>query len=66
MKDLADDPSYATIKELLKSQMHEKMALINDTFEANSFYRDNWVKDRIILKTATQNPDLDIHADEKE
>ena len=46
--------------------MHEKMALINDTFEANSFYRDNWVKDRIILKTATQNPDLDIHADEKE
>ena len=66
MKDLADDPSYATIKELLKSQMHEKMALINDNFEANSFYRDNWVKDRIILKTATQNPDLDIHADEKE
>ena len=54
MNNLAADPAYAPLKAQLRDQMLAKMALINDTFEANSYYRDNWVEDRIILRTATQ------------
>ena len=57
--NLADVPEYQPLKEELRGQMLEKMRLINDHFEANSYYRDHWVEDRIILRTATQHADSD-------
>ena len=54
MHNLAADPAYGPLKASLREAMLAKMALINDTFEANSYYRDNWVEDRIIMRTATQ------------
>ncbi|MHC4476393.1 MAG: hypothetical protein ACYTEL_12145 [Planctomycetota bacterium] len=31
----------------------EKMASLNDTFPESTWYRDNWIEDRIIKRTAT-------------
>ena len=33
-----------------------RMAAINDTFEASTWYRDHWIEDRIIKRTATLDP----------
>lgn len=53
MKDLSAAPEYRQVKDMLRKAMLDRMALINDSFEANSFYRDHWVKDRVIVRTAT-------------
>lgn len=55
LKNLANDPAYADKKQELRQQMLKKMEEIGDTFEACSWYKDNWVKDRLILRTATSS-----------
>ncbi|MDR0719096.1 MAG: sulfatase [Treponema sp.] len=52
MKDLAGDPAYAGIKASLRDKMRFKMAEINDTFECCTWYEKNWVRDRLIKRTA--------------
>lgn len=56
MKNLIDDPAYADIAASMKQQMYNKMAKINDTFENNTWYEEHWIKDRLILHTATIDP----------
>ena len=34
-----------------------RMAALGDTFEACTWYRDHWTRDRVILCTATLNPE---------
>lgn len=53
MENLAGDPNFSGIKEELKQQMAAKMEAINDHFENNTYYKENWVEDRIIKRTAT-------------
>lgn len=53
MHNLADDPACERLKSDLKEKMLTRMALIGDSFEQNSYYEEHWVKDRLILKTAT-------------
>jgi len=53
MKNLARESAYGEIKQELKQGMYEKMEKIGDTFEACSWYEKNWVKDRLILRTAS-------------
>lgn len=60
MKDLSNDPAYRKVLESLREAMWCRMAQINDNFESNSYYEKNWIRDRIILKTATQNTDVTI------
>ncbi len=52
MRNLAEEPDYSTLKEELKQKMWKKMNEIGDSFENNSYYEKNWVKDRKIVRTA--------------
>ncbi|MGN0970459.1 MAG: sulfatase [Aristaeellaceae bacterium] len=55
MHNLAEDPAFSKLKDTLKEAMWEKMRRVNDHFEPNSYYRENWVEDRIIKRTATMD-----------
>jgi arylsulfatase A-like enzyme len=51
--NLAGMPEYAGDMERFRKTLKDKMAELNDTFPASSWYRDNWISpDRIILKSA--------------
>jgi hypothetical protein len=53
MSNLAGDPVYKEVLDYFRELLKNKMEELNDTFEASTWYRDNWTKDRIILRTAT-------------
>ncbi|MEG0942575.1 MAG: sulfatase [Angelakisella sp.] len=53
MNNLAGNPEYATIQAKLKAAMWNKMNKISDTFENNTYYQENWVENRLIMRTAT-------------
>ena len=53
MTNLIGKPEYSKIHAELKEAMWKKMKQIGDNFENNSYYEKNWIKDRIILSTAT-------------
>jgi arylsulfatase A-like enzyme len=53
MNNLIDDPAHADTAETLRNMLKARMAEVNDTFEATSWYRDNWTEDRLIVRTAT-------------
>ena len=54
MKNLADEPEYAEVKAELKRKLQAQMERVNDGFEHTSYYEHNWVKDRCIIRTATE------------
>ena len=54
-RNLAGDPALATLRDDFRKMLKQRMEALNDTFEACTWYRDNWTEDRIILKTATLN-----------
>ena len=51
--NLIDAPESAEHREQFRTMLKQRMAGLNDTFEACTWYRDNWTKDRVILRTAT-------------
>ncbi len=51
--NLAGEPAFRETARALRQKMQEKMAQINDSFEASSYYEKNWVENRVILRTAT-------------
>ena len=53
MINLAKDDNYKDIKEMLKSQMYEKMDAIGDEFKSNLWYMRHFVKRRRIVRTVT-------------
>jgi len=53
--NLAEDAAFDDRKSELRAMMQGKMKELGDTFEASSYYRENWVnKGRLIPATATQ------------
>jgi arylsulfatase A-like enzyme len=52
-RNLADDPAYAEVLGGFRAMLQDRMASLNDAFEACTWYRDHWTEDRIILHTAT-------------
>lgn len=52
MKNLAADPAHKETMERFRKGLAAKMASLNDTFEACTWYRDHWTKDRMIVHTA--------------
>lgn len=52
MKNLADDPEHADTLECFRQMLAERMSSLNDTFPESTWYRDNWTKDRLILRGA--------------
>ena len=53
VRNLAQDPAYADVLERFRTMLRGRMAALNDTFEACTWYRDHWTEDRVILRTAT-------------
>lgn len=52
MTDLASDPAHKATVERFRGMLAARMASLNDTFEACTWYRDHWIRDRIILRGA--------------
>lgn len=48
MHDLSGDPKHKETLERFRKALADRMAAIGDTFEASTWYRDHWTKDRII------------------
>ena len=53
MQNLAAAPEHAATMDRFRKMLREKMASLHDTFERSTWYRDHWIQDRIILRTAT-------------
>jgi arylsulfatase A-like enzyme len=53
MKNLAAEEGSRPLLETFRARLKGKMAAINDTFECCTWYRDHWIEDRNILRTAT-------------
>jgi len=51
-RDLADDPQSREKLAELRGKLRQKMTELNDPFEACSWYRDHWTKNRVILRGA--------------
>ena len=52
-RNLASDPACASVLVLaeLKKKMSSEMARIGDRFHPVTYYRENWVRGRIIQRT---------------
>lgn len=53
MANLAGKPEYEKDLTELRGKLDDKMVSLNDTFPESTWYRDNWIEDRIIERTAT-------------
>jgi len=54
LDNLANDPEYRDVRDRLRNWMHGKMDELNDAFRSTTWYRDHWVEDRVILRSATR------------
>lgn len=53
MHNLAGDMAHAQVAADLRARMLAEMERIGDTFENNTYYKENWVENRLIKRTAT-------------
>lgn len=53
MNDLTREPKHAELIADFREKLRKKMATLNDTFPESTWYRDNWIENRIIKRTAT-------------
>ncbi|HIS68385.1 MAG TPA: sulfatase [Candidatus Gallacutalibacter stercoravium] len=60
MNNLADQQEFQPLLEQYRQKLKEKMKAIGDTFPACSYYEKNWIRDRLILKTATLHTDMQL------
>ncbi len=60
--NLANEPASADVITQFREQLAQRMRTLNDTFPASSWYREHWIEDRIIQRTATVRPCGDDHA----
>ncbi|MBZ0295189.1 MAG: sulfatase [Anaerolineae bacterium] len=51
--NLAHKSEYQPRIEYYRQMLQQRMAKLNDSFEACTWYQDNWINDRHILHTAT-------------
>jgi arylsulfatase A-like enzyme len=51
--NLVNDPAFTGTLYDFRSMLQSRLAALNDTFEACTWYRDHWTEDRLILRTAT-------------
>ena len=50
--DLVADPLHAARLAAMRAQMDTKMKSINDGFHSCTWYRDNWTRDRVVIRGA--------------
>jgi arylsulfatase A-like enzyme len=53
LNNLINNKDYQDVLDNFRQLLKVKMDSINDNFERSSYYRENWVEDRIIKHTAT-------------
>jgi len=53
MRNLVGKPEYENVTADLREKLKAKMTSLGDTFPASTWYRDNWIENRIIKRTAT-------------
>lgn len=54
MVNLVDNPDYEEVYDNLRNMMMSKLEELNDPLKPTTWYRDHWVKDRVITKSATR------------
>ena len=55
--NLAADPDYAATLRSMRQMLSARMASLNDSFERCRWYADNWIEDRVIMRSATMAGD---------
>ena len=55
MENLAGQPEHEGALSDFRAKLADKMASLNDTFPESTWYRDNWIENRIIKRTATMS-----------
>lgn len=53
MNNLTCDPKHAKLIADFRQILKKRMASLNDTFPESTWYRDNWIDNRIIKRAAT-------------
>ncbi len=56
MRDLAGERAHAATLQRLRRLLASRMEALNDTFPESTWYRDHWIEDRVIKRTATLGP----------
>jgi arylsulfatase A-like enzyme len=52
-RNLVNDPHHQAQLDQYRQLLRQRMVELNDTFATCTWYRDHWIEDRIILRTAT-------------
>lgn len=58
MTNLAGEPGCADVMGRFRQMLASRMADLGDTFEACTWYRDHWTRDRVIIGSATMDGDV--------
>jgi arylsulfatase A-like enzyme len=53
MRSLAPECAYQEVLQRFRAMLADRRASLSDTFEACTWYRDRWIEDRVIVRTAT-------------
>ena len=53
-ENLVGDPDYRETLERLRAFVDDRIADLEDPFERTTWYRDRWVEDRVIVRSATR------------
>ena len=53
--NLADNTNYQSLLETMRADLNQRMRDLQDEFKPCTWYRDNWIENRHILRTATLN-----------
>ncbi len=56
MNNLAGETKCTQVTARFRDMLARRMSEINDTFPPSTWYRDNWIEDRCIVRTATLQP----------
>lgn len=54
LHNLVSDPAHQETLEHYRSMLLRRMEQLNDSFEACTWYENQWIKDRIIVRSATR------------
>ncbi len=56
MKNLANSPAHRERLQKYRNMLKAKMARLNDTFPASSWYRDHWTDGNRLITASAQGP----------
>lgn len=54
LRNLVDDPAHRGELGRFRDMLRARLAALNDTFEATTWYREHWTEDRVIVRSATR------------